>query len=49
MVQDLYDTYGKFPATIASILVAGYVQGQHIDNDFYDTSLSAGSLSGNPC
>jgi hypothetical protein len=37
MAQYLYDTYGKFPAIIASILVAGYVQAQHIDTDFYDT------------
>jgi hypothetical protein len=43
MAQYLYDTYGKFPATIASILVAGYVQAQHIDTDFYDTHFQQGA------
>lgn len=39
----LYDTYGKFPATIPSILVAGYVQAQHIDTEFYDTHFQPGA------
>jgi hypothetical protein len=32
----LHDTFGKFPATIPSILVRMYAQAQHIDLDFYD-------------
>jgi hypothetical protein len=42
MAQYLYDTYGKFPATIPTILVAGYVQAQHIDTEFYDTHYQPG-------
>jgi hypothetical protein len=34
--QYIYDTYGKFPATIPSIFCLMYVQAQHIDLDFYD-------------
>ena len=43
MAQYVYDTYGKFPATIPSILVAGYVQAQHIDTEFYDTHFQPGA------
>lgn len=34
--QYLYDTYGKFPATVPSIFLLTYVQAHHIDLDFYD-------------
>jgi hypothetical protein len=34
--QYIYDTYGKFPATIPSIFLDMYIQAQHIDLDFYD-------------
>jgi hypothetical protein len=34
--QYIYDTYGKFPATIPSIFSLMYVQAQHLDLDFYD-------------
>ena len=34
--QYIYDTYGKFPASIPSIFLDMYVQAQHIDLDFYD-------------
>ena len=34
--QYIYDTYGKFPATIPSIFLLTYLQAQHIDLDFYD-------------
>jgi hypothetical protein len=43
MAQYVYDTYGKFPATIPSILAAGYVQAQHIDTEFYDTHFQPGA------
>ncbi len=43
MAQYVFDTYGKFPATIPSILVAGYVQAQHIDTDFYDAHFQPGA------
>lgn len=43
MAQYIYDTYGQFPATIPSILVAGYVPVQHIDMEFYDTHFQPGA------
>ncbi len=41
--QYLYDTYGKFPATVPSIFTIMYVQAQHIDLDFYDHYFKPGS------
>jgi len=43
MAQYLHDTYGKFPPTIPTILLAGYVQAQHIDTEFYDTHFQPGA------
>jgi hypothetical protein len=34
--QYIYDTYGKFPATVQSIFAFMYVQAHHLDLDFYD-------------
>lgn len=36
MVQYIYDTYGKFPATVPTILMRPLVQAQHLDTDYYD-------------
>lgn len=36
VAQYIYDTYGKFPATLPSIYARLYAQAQHIDLDFYD-------------
>ncbi len=36
VTQYIYDTYGKFPATLPSIYMRVYVQAQHIDMEFYD-------------
>ncbi len=41
--QYIYDTYGKFPATIPSIFLLTYLQAQHIDLDFYDHYFKAGA------
>jgi hypothetical protein len=41
--QYIYDTYGKFPATIPSIFLLTYLQAQHIDLDFYDHYFKPGS------
>jgi len=41
--QYIYDTYGKFPATVPSIFVLMYVQAQHIDLDFYDNHFKSGA------
>jgi hypothetical protein len=43
MAQYVYETYGKFPATIPTILVSGYVQAQHIDLEYYDTHFKPGA------
>jgi hypothetical protein len=41
--QYIYDTYGKFPATIPSVFLLTYLQAQHIDLDFYDHYFKAGA------
>jgi hypothetical protein len=41
--QYIYDTYGKFPATIPSIFLLTYLQAQHIDLDFYDRFFKPGA------
>jgi hypothetical protein len=42
--QYLYDTYGRFPATIPSIYVRIYAQAQHADLDYYDHFLGQDAL-----
>lgn len=42
--QYLYDTYGKFPATVPSIYVRIYAQAQHVDLDYYDHFLGPDAL-----
>ena len=34
--QYIYDTYGKFPATVPSKFLLTYLQAQHLDLEFYD-------------
>lgn len=41
--QYIYDTYGKFPATIPSIFLLTYLQAQHIDLEFYDHYFKSGA------
>jgi hypothetical protein len=41
--QYLYDTFGKFPATIPSLMILNYLQAHHLDLDFYDQKLRPGS------
>jgi hypothetical protein len=41
--QYIYDTYGKFPATIQSIFCFMYVQAHHLDLDFYDHYFKPGT------
>jgi hypothetical protein len=41
--QYIYDTYGKFPATVQSIFAFMYLQAQHLDLDFYDHYFKAGA------
>jgi hypothetical protein len=39
MAQYVYDTYGKFPATVPTIFMRPLVQAQHIDTDYYDAQF----------
>jgi hypothetical protein len=41
--QYMYDTFGKFPATIPSLMILTYLQAHHLDLDFYDQKLRPGS------
>jgi len=34
--QYLFDTFGKFPATVPSMFLIMYLQAHHLDLDFYD-------------
>jgi hypothetical protein len=43
VAQYVLDTYGKFPATVPTIALTGYVQAQHIDTDFYDEHFEPGA------
>jgi hypothetical protein len=41
--QYLFDTFGKFPATVPSLMILNYLQAHHLDLDFYDGKLRPGS------
>jgi hypothetical protein len=41
--QYLFDTFGKFPATVPSVMILNYVQAHHLDLDFYDEKFRSGS------
>ncbi|UFS70461.1 hypothetical protein LPW11_21650 [Geomonas sp. RF6] len=41
--QYLYETFGKFPATVPSIFVLMYLQAHHLDLDFYDAFFNDGA------
>jgi hypothetical protein len=43
VAQYIVDTYGKFPATLPTIALTGYVQAHHIDTDFYDEHFQPGA------
>ena len=42
MAQYVFDTFGKYPATIPSVFAMMYLQAHKLDTDFYDTHLSQG-------
>jgi hypothetical protein len=44
--QYLFDTFGKFPATVPSVMILNYVQAHHLDLDFYDEKFRPGSYLG---
>lgn len=41
--QYIYDTFGKFPATVPSMFLIMYLQAHHLDLDFYDRFYKPGS------
>jgi hypothetical protein len=41
--QYLYDTFGKFPATVPSMFLIMYLQAHHLDLDFYDEFYEPGA------
>lgn len=43
IAQYIYDTYGKFPATVPTIFMFAVVQAQHIDTEFYDANYQQGA------
>ena len=43
LAQDIHETHGSFPATVAPVAVAIYAQAQHIDLDFYDRFYAPGA------
>jgi hypothetical protein len=41
--QYMYETFGKFPATIPSVYILMYLQSHHLDLDFYDMKFAPGA------
>lgn len=41
--QYVFDTFGKFPATVPSLFVLPYLQAFHLDLDFYDEHYQPGA------
>lgn len=41
--QYLFDTFGKFPATVPSMFLIMYLQAHHLDLDFYDEFFKPGA------
>jgi hypothetical protein len=43
IAQYIYDTYGRFPATMPTMVMRIIVQAQHIDTEFYDAHFDKGA------
>jgi len=41
--QYMFDTFGKFPATVPSVYILMYLQAQHIDTEYYDKLFTPGA------
>jgi hypothetical protein len=41
--QYMFDTFGKFPATVPSVYILMYLQAQHIDTEYYDLHFKPGA------
>ena len=43
VAQYIHDKHGRFPGTVTTIVLTGYVQAVHLDTDFYDTHYRPGA------
>ncbi|MCA8906742.1 MAG: hypothetical protein KDA49_15640 [Rhodospirillaceae bacterium] len=43
MAQHIFDTFGRFPATVPAIFTLMYLQAHQLDTGFYDTHFAPGS------
>jgi hypothetical protein len=41
--QYVYDTFGKFPGTVPTLMILNYVQAHHLDLEFYDRFFRPGA------
>lgn len=41
--QYLFDIFGKFPATVPTLMILNYVQAHHLDLEFYDRFFKTGA------
>ena len=41
--QYIFDTFGKFPGTVPTLMILNYVQAHHLDLDFYDEKFRPGA------
>ncbi|TDD90110.1 hypothetical protein E1202_09985 [Saccharopolyspora karakumensis] len=41
--QYIFDSFGKFPATVPTVFILNYVQAHHLDLDFYDHFFKPGA------
>lgn len=46
MAQYVFDTFGKWPGTVPTLMILNYVQAHHLDLDFYDHFFKGGSYLG---
>lgn len=43
IAQYVYDTHGKFPGTIPTMVLPGFIQAHHLDTEFYDSHYRQGA------
>ncbi len=43
VAQYIYDTRGRFPDTVTTMVLSGYVQAVHLDTDYYDAHYQPGA------
>ena len=46
MAQYMFDEFGKYPATVPSLMILNYVQAHHLDLEFYDHFFKEGAYLG---